>query len=296
VSATNVRIHDIRITNQTSTADTTLPKGAIAFNGGYGVISDCILTNNQFSISGAPDSGQSLFIRGCKCNDVKASGTALKFKVGSKNTGRIFIDGVEAVSTNASTRGLQVQTTNDTFVMESLNIANSHFAGVTNDIQLTKTAGNVDIDETTISNVLCDGSGVNFSMTTNDNPVYISGLRLVSGGDSNAFDVRTSTKLHIDGLICQDKTTGSVDMLNMTGAQGTLKGVVFQNVTTGQRFTATGSNEMGSEAPTWTGDEGDFVQNINVAAEDGNNMLLYGWMHDGTSWFPLHLSTVSPAT
>jgi len=52
----------------------------------------------------------------------------------------------------------------------------------------------------------------------------------------------------------------------------------------------------GSGTPTvGTWQSGDIIYNISPSV-DSNNMVLLGWIFDGTNWQPMYVSTVSPAT
>lgn len=298
-TAKDFQFTNFTITGQTSDADTTLPKGAIAINGGNGRIKGGTIDDCQIGIVPKPDSGETVYVENVQIGAIKTNGEGIKHKVGGGvDTGIIRISNGEVLGTATGVTALFIQTTNTGDVLEKLIIKDSEFAGPSGDIVLTKTAGNVDINETHIKNVRLSGGSAasNFGMTDNDNPVFIDDLTVISGGDFDAVDLRSCTIVHIDGLKLRNKTTGSNKMVNFQGTRGTLQGVVFQNVSTGQRFEVSGSNEMGSEIPTWTGDEGDYVQNINVAAPDGNNMMIDGWMYDGANWQTRYISTATPAT
>ena len=79
------------------------------------------------------------------------------------------------------------------------------------------------------------------------------------------------------------------------GTEGRASGITFNNVSAGRQVYAGGSAGMGVHKPTWTGNVGDWIQNLNQANEIGavgTEYVLTGWQYDGsTTWVETRLPT-----
>jgi len=296
--AVNVYIDNFHINGQTDSTDASLPKGAIALNTCSNVIvSNGRIDDCQFGITGKPVTGTSFKINNVNITGVRSSGHGVKIQAGGGvDTGETYLSNVTILATTTSSRAVFFKT-DGTNKIERIELSDCFLNGAFNAFVITTATGTTDVDYLSIADCKFTGTAsTHVSIPNLTKYVTLDNVEILSGGDHQGLNIASSTDVHINGLTFRDKTSGSNDMLNATGAQGTLVGVRYVNVATGQRYVATGSNDMGIELPDWTGDEGDWVQNLNIAALDGNNMMLTGWLHDGTSWQPQYVSGVTPAT
>lgn len=124
-----------------------------------------------------------------------------------------------------------------------------------------------------ISDVKCIGSCASamISLSGVSGIVLLKDLTLdmanIAAGASGV-DIDTTTNIHIDGLTLMNKTSGSGKAMVTTDTQGTMRGVNFINVASGNRLT--GTKFGGGTAPDWTADQGAFVQNLNAANSSGS--------------------------
>lgn len=106
------------------------------------------------------------------------------------------------------------------------------------------------------------------------------------------LDVRGNLGITVKNEEFTDLTSGTVGScfcLSSAGAQGRMEGIRFNNVSANYRF-ATSANWLGGTLPNWAGANNDFVQFLDPteAGTGGSKYVIYGWQWDNANaaWKP----------
>jgi hypothetical protein len=285
----------------TSTADGTLIKGGVAFNGGnrcrshHNKMVNCYIGVSMLA-DDAYASNHSSIDDEVISNVTAARGLRLT-SINTSNLGRLIVRGAEVELTGTgSTHGVlcDIDTNVD---LEYLEISDSFFDSAFNGI--------VGSDASSITNLVLNGntirgcSNVGLEWQGVTTLFVIKNMTFAGGWGAAAFmmDVSSCTNLAISGVTFCNMTSGTGTALAAGGAAGVMEGVQYLNVSASFRVLATGGNDFGREAPTASRVAGDYVQNLLAADDDTDEMILIGWRNFGTTnWHPNYVSTVTPAS
>jgi hypothetical protein len=277
------------IRGQTSSADGTLPKGAIAINQvTYASLDGNTITDSYFGVEIVVATGMFVRVKNTTIMDVSANGYGMKITpTGTGTVGDVVINGLEIDSANASTTGVQVGSTS------SIGLAN--FALRNFKINVTQTGiiqfdasggsdvpaiGTVHMANGEISNVA--NYGINWVGCSNSatRAVFenIAFFSPVAG--AVLFDVIGSYGLTVRDITFCDMTTGAGYCWSADNARGRLSGVQYANVGSNNRYS--GNSDLGTALPSGWGDDNDFVQNLNPteAGSTSSKYCVMGWTFD----------------
>lgn len=276
------------ISGQTSTADASLPKGAIAINGAaeYMGVGNR-LNGNYFGLSITPPDNGKAYSIGDSITGVVAGGLAVKVSPLTGNANTVDIRGLKA---DGAGSGVSI------LCGSTYAILNLHLDG---NIQMN---GAFDVsfgtlDATTPNNQYVDLDG----LVLGGNPTsYHLSYRSQSAARTRATfrnikflgtsgtvvqaSFVSSLGLTIDGMEFNDYATGTGFCIETTGAKGRMKDVQFNGVAGGRRYATSGSEELGVDVPTWTGNANDFVQDLNTTelGSAASKYMREGWRWDAT--------------
>lgn len=296
------------ITGQTDDQNATLPKGAIAINDATHAevignwIEGCYA---GISAVGSTSATAYALIRDNTVRDMTANGFGVLVRatyVGSVRGFEVIGNSVEGAA--ASSRALWIMATATQGIARLIVKDNSILSAPFSCCELYADDASVPaIGYAEIAGNVLQGDStlVGLSWTNAQNAstrALIARNRFIGSWDATngrMLDIRDSYGLTVADNEFNDMTAGSGYALRTGGARGRFRGCLFNNVASARMIEASGVEDLGYDAPTWSGSRGDYVQ---VLAEtlDGNSMLLVGYQHDGTAWRAQRISSVSPAT
>jgi len=293
----NVRAAGNNINGQTDTVDATLPKAAIVFNAATkaeavnNFIDNCfggiVLNGNSTSDRHYAYGNRIINVRengyGIVGENLSLSGKMLRME--------IVANSIETSA--AGTRGIYLRF-DSTHGCTHLVIRNNPCVqGVYACLEVTS-ATSPDIQYADISDNGIVGNGSSngiYWVTCQDAQTRVTFARnkftgsWASGGF--CFDVRDSYNMTIRDLEFDDfggATTGFA--MRTAGARGTIAGVRFNGVAAARRLDVGGTEDLGYDAPTWTGAQGDFVQNLVPIDTVGTtwDYVIDGWRYTAANW------------
>lgn len=294
--ANHVRAVGNEITGQTDTVDGTLPKGAIVYNavrvglaarnftdGCYGGI---VLYGNT--------AADRLYARDNEIINTRATGFGIT--AGTTFAGkalRFEITGNSVESSNATTRGVYLRFSATSGATHLIVKNNPCLMGVYSCIEVTN-ATDPDVAYADISDNTIVGNGTATGLYWNDcqdseSRVSICRNKFTGAWDSagTALDVRKSYGLTLmDNEFCDLSGSATGYAIKTELARGRMQGNRWSGVADARRYEATGNEDLGYDTPTWTGVQGDFVQNMEPTDVTGAtwDYQILGWQYTNTGW------------
>jgi hypothetical protein len=273
------------IYNQTSVADVTLVKAAIAISEGarYNCIGNTI-HNCRVGISfqgtgSAIESNHDSVIahnviRGAARAGIKVDAGPTRPLTNLKIDGNMVHDG--------STHGIwvDIQSTTDSSGIE---ITNNNVRASQIGINLASGDGSYNLADCRISGNRVSGSGTAhiFARSWDTGPIIIENNHLI-GNSSPSLDLISNTKVVVKGNVFYNVNAGNYCIYS-GNAQGEMWGNQFNNVATGLKVSPGGSEDLGLDAPTWTGTIGMRVQYCDPAVVTNGHLRL-GWLYTNAGW------------
>jgi hypothetical protein len=276
------------VTGQTSTADTSLPKAAIAVNGGArmtianNVVDTAVVgiyfqgnrvsgPNDSTTISGNTVYNTSRYAmrvesstyawHGLLCNSNYLQGSAMGVAIDVNASSPVFNLKFDGNLIYAGTTAFNIASGNSTYNLSDVTISSNRFysnGGLTTGVSAVNFSN-------TVVNVI--GNDFNGSL----------------GAGGSWLALGNVTKANVVGNVFRDVTQGTC--LNSAGTQGTLQGNAFFNVPQVNTVSVNGASDWGRVKPTYTGSFGQIVQNL-VPVEAGSASSKYvvvDWVYSG-SW------------
>lgn len=114
----------------------------------------------------------------------------------------------------------------------------------------------------------------------NVGPIVIDNNHM-HGNSSPSCDIRDNSKLVFTNNCFYDVNSGNYCIYS-ANAQGIVFGNQFNNVSPTLKVLASGSEDLGLDAPTWTGSQGQRVQFCDPQSTSGNALL--GWVYTSSGW------------
>ena len=296
-----------RISGQTSTANSVIPKGALAFNSpnyltcignkmyssaiGISLTQDPANTWARFkdnTVEAIPTNGIALQLSGTtggNAPDIGVDGISIQPAAGATGVKGIYLVFTSAVGCN----NLDIQNFDVTACANGL-ILFAPDSTVPN-------MGNVRIGQGKLRRI----SGNNLQWLNGTNAAQRLVIENVEFLDMqlNAVGlfVQSALGCRIRGITFAD-LTGATFCYYGGGAQGRLADMQFINVPVANRFDSS-ANRMGVDVPTWTGNDNDFVQDLNpneliqVIAAANVKYTRQGWTWDrvAAAWKEVRMLT-----
>jgi hypothetical protein len=282
------------VSGQTSTANTTLPKGGLALNAPTYLTCTGNRMNNcaiGMSITQSPTNIWARF------NDnvielipASGKGVILSGTTGG-NAPDISINGLSIHTAAASVTGI-LNSFSVNVGCDNLDIQNFDITGCATGINLVAndssvpTLGNVRIGQGKFRKI----SGTNLRWLTATNAttrLVLENLTLsdmVSG--STGIAVTGALSVTARNIVFQD-LAGAAFCWVAGGTQGRLSGMQFANVPVANRYDAA-ANRLGVDVPTWTGNDNDVVEDLNPnelgAAAAKYQRIAWSWDRVAAAW------------
>jgi len=286
-AAQDVRIANNKISDQTDTNISSLPKGAVCLNACRNVvvssnqIDNCVRYGVQWQPYGVA-SASKIVIEG---NSIANCQYGVKLYSFTADSGDVSVTD-NVVTSN--TYGIELETIGASLINKIVIDSNNITSGVANSIgvRLYSPDATYNVQRTVISNnsIKTDGTGIEWRVNTLGTAVF-SGNSLFGPFVTRGLDIQSSTKVSVVGNTFADQTSGG-QCLNTIDATGSMHGNIFTNCTTANLFVA-GGTALGASAPGWTpAGRGERVQNINASelGVGGSKYILDSWYYDGTAW------------
>lgn len=292
VRTTDIEISGNTISGQTDTVNTSLPKGAVAINGGAAVlVTGNILTDNYIGIS--------FVAEGATATRHTAIGNKIKSTVTNNlgiylstsdnvNAGILEAIDNEIVVSGGTPRGVFVDISSS-FSVEQVNIAGNLINSSYDGIILSAGGTASGINRTVIENNKISGcSNYGLAWQNYTNSLVLQGNKFLGGWGSASYlvDLASSTNVSVVGNVFCNMTSGTGFAFNTPSTQGSMVANTFINFGAAFRVRSTGSVDMGRDTPTWTGTQGDFVQDLvptDTTDPGGANAIILGWTYT-TAW------------
>lgn len=301
-----------KINGQTDTSNGTLPKGAVAINGAREAhiddnwIDDCFIGVVLYGISTSDNQ------RARRNRIYSQQSTAVGIVMRGNFAGKVGLheatnNSIDVSGTTSTGIDLIYQSANG---VSRLIVENNPLVRAT-DRCIRQRSPDVTVPDIAIARICnngIEGNGAVIGLAwatvqDSESRTLISGNRYTGTWATNAtiLDIRDSYALTIHDEEFVDATGITTGFcMSTTGARapGGMSDIRFNGPAAARRFLTSGSEELGDQAPTWTGTQGAFVQNIPTGAADASNMILVGWRNTtgSTTWVAQYMSTVSPAT
>ena len=287
--ANRLNVSNNDISGQTSTANSVIPKGAIAMNSpNYLTLNGNKIYSCAIGISLTQDPANTWArLKKNTIEAIPANGIGMQISgTTGGNAPDIGIDGVSIHAASATgVKGIYLVFT-ATVGCNNLDIQNFDILGCANGLQIyapdssVPNMGNVRIGNGKLRRI----SGNNLQWLSGTNTAQRLVIENVEFLDMqlNAVGlfVQSAVNCRIRGITFAD-LTGTGFCYYGGGAQGRLSDVQFINVLPARRFDSSASR-MGIDVPAWTGNDNDFVQDINTL-ELGSAASKYtrtGWVWD----------------
>jgi hypothetical protein len=303
VAANRLTIRGNNFAGGIGTTDATLPKGAIAIN-------ECDharcykndIDNCARGISGIVGTGDVFTFIDTVITSPPASAVSSKITaVSGATNGKLYIDGI-TIETGTTTVGMDFDF-GSTFGLAVLDVRNFSVEGSTSSIRFRRSNSTVPaMDEIVFQNGSVRGGstyGITFENYTDTDQRATFANITIADITSTAYGLGLDASVGLDVHDITFRDVGaSAFALSMAGATGTLSGIRYQNVADADRIRNSGGVDLGQDTPTHSGNIGDFVQRVDTADHDGNNMTLVGWRNynGSTGWRAQYVSSVTPAT
>jgi hypothetical protein len=296
-----VYINDIQVNRQTDTTQTELSKGAIV-NGGCNLFKLCGAQLYQCNIGvttggqtpGTEDPDIYSCIEDVSIYETPPNGIGLQINAAG-NTNTVDVDGLSIYSTQSGVEGVVISGTANVGA-DNLTIRNFDINVPGIGMYLLSVDGsapnfvNVHIDGGEISNT--GNYGINWSgMNAATSRLVVENV-VFKGLPQNSvgLSLANTSNVTIRSLTFTDMATGgSGACISSNSTTGTMEGVRYRNVATGNKIFA-GSAVFGANTPAWTGNDNDFVQNLLPvqAGTTSSKYILTGWQWDysAAAWMP----------
>jgi hypothetical protein len=281
------------VTDQTSTAVSTLPKGGIVHNGpAYAVVSDNDFENCFRGVVVYPATGARVKIRRNSCRTMPSA--AVGIDTGMTVTGTVTLLDVcdNTLECATSARGIFIRCTSAKLIAR-LRVRGNSVLAVTNCIEVFSDDSSVpgitvaNIDDNLIEGVSASAGIVwsNLSNTATRASLSRNSFNGTWSASATLLVVTSSKGLTLKDNVFNDVTGSTPVCLNTTSAQGRIQGTQFVNVGSSNRITVTGSEELGLDTPTWTGNANDYIENVNVteAGAGGSKYMQVAWQWDAAN-------------
>jgi hypothetical protein len=289
-----VSIFGNRFSGQTSTANTSTPKGAIAFASTYlAVAHSNDIYNCAIGIAVAQGSAANgvNWLSKNVCKEMPNSGIGM---ILSGSTGgqapKIVVDGFKAQPSAGATNtaAINVNATASVGIYD-LDISDVDIGACYNGIivqapdSTVPTLGNVRLSNIKLRAVT--GTTIEFAGCTNASQrILIDNITFASmQPGAVGLYVGSAPGLTIRDILFQDLVSGATYCWYGGGAQGRLANVQFENVTAANRYDSS-SNRMGVDAPAWTGGANDYVQNLNPTVTGSGGFGTSNQKHWTAGW------------
>jgi len=279
------------ITGQTDTADGTLPKAAVAINGGQNISVTGNNLYNSFRAVSISSAASGIEVKNNKFDSTQGNAIGVKLNNGVGGLSQIDIVGNSAYMTGTAAQGVYLQSfTGALNAFADIQIAANKFYCTQYCVQVTTgdashNGSNLRIMGNKLSSglqhIICSGYTTPVAVTDN----------VFSGAPTAvACDLSSSTKLSVSGNVFEDCTANFAMKLN--GSQGVLWDNNFARCSGGLVDSSGGGEILGLVIPTWTGTLGMRVQagNPAEAGSAASKYIVTGWMYT-TSWLPLRTLT-----
>lgn len=284
------------IRDQTSTADATIPKAAIAINGGTkvtatGNVIDTCVTGIVIHGSATSTATETVIA----ANTVRASSkqSILAEAVTTQSLNGVLIADNKLHA--SALRGIKVDIQSSTDSSD-IAIRNNSISAVSIGIDVVSGDASYKLNDIDISgNEIRHSSGGTLTshiavISWTQPKVRIANNSLL-GNATPAIDVRSTKKLTVVGNTFNDLTAGNYGF-SSSDAEGVLWGNQYRNCASGTMVNTIGANDLGRLAPTFTGVKGMQVQNLNPveAGAASSKYLITGWLY-GTAWLEMRTLT-----
>ena len=288
--AENVTINNPKVSGQTDTDMSSLPKGGIVTNGAINVkVNGGLLHNNVFHASFVALTGSSAF-------DIEMTGTRMTGTgtgvILSPASGAGVPDGVRFFNCDVAVAGHALRQLNENRAVKNLVINGGRWVSTgATAIELNPYDGaaltGYRFENCTIGSpnrgIDADSPG---ATATGD--LTISNVIFFDSGATAlqyAIIARNFPNLNIDNVLIRDMGTGFATLTD--AANGSIRNLRKRSVTNG--FSA---NSLGMIAPTIAGQQGWFVENLNPveAGAAASKYVNEGWVYSG-AWLPQHRLT-----
>jgi hypothetical protein len=294
-----------RISGQADTNDASLPKGAIAVNGAlYAEVLHNDLEGNYVGIALYQAAVAAQIVAQNRIKSTVASATGIRLRgtfAGKAGSYECIGNSIDLTGATSVGIDLMFQAGNG---ISRLVVKNNPLVRATSRcVTLTSPdASTPDVQFAEISGNTLAGNGASVGLSwTNASDSQTRALiqnNNYIGTWASAWttlDIRESRGLTVRNETFHDHTSGTGFAIATTRAQGRLEGIRFVNVSTARRFVASGSGDLGVDAPTWTGAHGDFVQDLAAleTAVAASKDTRQGWLHDGAAWRETRSLTVN---
>ena len=297
--AREVHVIDPNISDVLDTADTTLPKGGIAFNGSDGTLDGGILTNNYGGVFVEPDNDPSsqtsgsVIISHTTVRSTAANGYAYKLVDATAGypTGDIILNDDIGYDTGTNSRGVWIYYSNGA-PFAGIYLNGGAYEGAYTSLEETASAGTFTASRVVVKNAAFSGAVSNAVLQLSGFgavPLYMSNDTVDATGITagTAVLLNGATDVNINGLTISNYSGTGYPWL-ASGTEGSISNVQFQNITGG---TISGT---GTALPTWSAIQGTFIQNLtpSQAGTAGSQYVVTGWINgSGTNWYPLRSLT-----
>ena len=269
-AANQLTVQNNRVKGQTSLANTLLPKGGIVLNG----LSVTALGNTMTACAIGMTAVQALGSTRCDIIDseisaVSTNGVGLWLSGTTGGNAPTFnVNGITITTAAGGVKGIHLIATS-TVGINDLNIQNFDINGCANGIDLlapdssVPNLGNVRIGRGRFRNI--SGNNIQWLNCTNVGSrstfESIDFMDMIPG--AVGFFFQNCVNVTVRAFTFYDMTSGGTFCWYGAGAQGRVEGVRYVNVAVANRFDS-GANQLGVNTPTWTGNDNDFVQDLNT--------------------------------
>lgn len=289
-----ITIRDNSIQTQTSTANTVIPKGAIAAN-------DCLLmdiTDNliigcQFGISLAQNA-DTISVAALNTNKIfqlpnNAFGLALSGSSGGA-ANEILVNGLIIdlpAASAANVTGIYVNVTSSVGIT-NLDLNNIDIHGASNGINFFSpdasipALGNVRINNVklrrcTTNNLVFPNNCTNANQRITIENLVMSEMQAGAAG----LNIASVANVTVRGVTFEDMTSGGTACWYGASSTGRVSGVQYVNCAINNRYSGT-ANELGVIAPAFTGKDNDFIQDLNPNEQGitSSKYVRLGWTWD----------------
>lgn len=294
-----------RISGQTSTANGTIPKAAIAIGGGP--LSTSIVSVNDTTIDGCytgitaiASQGSDLTITKTHITNVLAGGMGILVQpTGTGNVGIVVVDGIKVHSPNATVTACRIDS-NATVSLGYCSLLNFDFdvlyTGITQVSvgATTPSYGLIKLANGFIRNT--GNAGINWVNCSNAATRLVLENIEFYGQQLNCavLNLNATVGLRVNGITFHDMATGGTGFCwYAAGSQGSVESVRYRNIAVANRYTP--GTDFGIGAPAWTGNLTDYVQNLNptVTGTGGFGTVNqkqwtagWGWDRVNANWAP----------
>ncbi len=289
-----VFISDVYCSGQSDTANSVLPKGCVVYGRVKdGAISGLVCRDSYVCVVVAPAGTSTNQVTNVTATGAVADAEGIKVNASdeAKADSRTVISAASINLTGSGSIGIDLETKSGLpQVIGHVQLIGGRIAATSRDIYT--------YDATTRGGVVTQGVELNaitlagtpnvtaFAFNETTTPLIVADVTVDAiagfGRSATGLNFADSTDVDIKGLVLKNRPSGGV-MLSLTGARGSMEGVTFENVGSSQRVNST---DFGVATPTWSADQGTFIQNLNPTGSGP----LHGYTNtssgSGTTWTP----------